>query len=341
MKDRMDAKDHPTTDDSAAEYWLGFDLGGTKMLATLYDAEWNPLCSKKRKTKGHEGADAGLERIVETIGMVLEKSEVPLDAVRGVGIGCPGPIDVEEGVIIEAPNLGWEKANVRKAIASKYSFPSVVLNDVDAGVYGEYLFGAGHKAKCVVGIFPGTGIGGGCVYDGSILQGRHVTCMEIGHVLVMPDGPMSGSPTPGTLESVASRLAISAAAAQAAYRGQAPRLMDKAGTDLSLIRSGVLADAVANGDEVVKKILIAAARQLGRAAGGLIHILAPEAIVLGGGLVEAMPKLFLNTIKSTIDDFVLPSFRGTYEVAVAKLGDDAGVLGAAAWGRHVITESRP
>ena len=208
------------------ECWIGFDLGGTKMMALVYDASFRSIVRKRRKTKGHEGAEAGLARIMQTIDDALAEANLDRSAVRGIGLGSAGPLDLDEGVILDAPNLGWKDVKIKAALEKEFSCPAVILNDVDAGVYGEYRFGAGKSSRCLVGVFPGTGIGGGCVYDGKILRGRTNSCMEIGHIQVMPDGPLCGCGLHGCLESVASRLAIASAAAQAAYRGQAPHLLE-------------------------------------------------------------------------------------------------------------------
>jgi len=325
------------TDDQPKTYWIGYDLGGTKMLCTVYDEKFNVVAEKRRKTKGQSGVNPGLERIVETIELTLEKADLKPAKISGLGIGCPGPLDLNEGVMLEAPNLGWKNAKVQQALEKKFPFPAVVLNDVDAGVFGEYRFGAGQSAHCLFGMFPGTGIGGGCVYEGKILRGKRMSCMEVGHVQVMPDGPLSGGGHRGSLEAVGSRLAIAGAAAQAAMRGQAPNLFEEVGADIAQIRSGALAASVKAGDEVVEEIIRVASEHIGTAIGGIVHLLAPDVIVLGGGLVEAMPDLILKAVEKAASEFVLPSYRDSFKIVTAKLGDDAAVLGAAAWAKDAIS----
>jgi glucokinase len=319
---------------NGSDYFVGFDLGGTKMFAAVVDAGFQILARKRKKTKGHEGARVGLARIAETIQQALDEANVRRDQLKGIGIGCPGPLDLDRGIIIDAPNLGW--ANVEVAAGLGLDCPVVIANDVDVGVYGEYRFGAGHGARCVVGVFPGTGIGGGCVYEGRILRGKTSSCMEIGHVQVAPDGPVCGCGRPGCLEAVASRLAVSAAAGQAVLRGQAPHLLKLAGADLAEIRSGVLAQAIKAGDKVVEQIVRTAARHIGVALAGVVHLLAPDVVVLGGGMVEAMPHVYLDEVRRAADQRVMDSFRGTFEVVAAALGDEAAVLGAAAWASEVV-----
>jgi glucokinase len=134
---------------------------------------------------------------------------------------------------------------------------------------------------------------------------------------------------------MASRLAISAAAAAAAYRGEAPNLLAAAGTDLSNIRSGALAASVRAGDKAVERILRDAASLIGWTTAGVVNLLAPDCLVLGGGLVETLPELFREEVERSVRARVMPAYRNAFEVVVAKLGDDATAIGAAAWAEHV------
>jgi len=138
----------------------------------------------------------------------------------------------------------------------------------------------------------------------------------------------------GCLEAVASRLAIAADAAKAVHRGEAPYLETTVGSDLAQIRSGALARSVAAGDAVVEQIVRRAAGYIGVAVAGAIHLLAPDLVVLGGGLVEAMPELFVTEVENTARGRVMASYADLFQVAAAQLGDDAGALGAAAWARE-------
>jgi len=316
-------------------HWIGFDLGGTKMLAVVYDSNFKQVGRARKKTKGNEGKKAGLERIVSVINEAMQEAAISKKELAGIGIGCPGPLDIKKGVIHEAPNLGWKDVPVKETLQDSFGCPVIVGNDVDVGVYGEYQFGAGKGANCVVGIFPGTGIGGGCVYEGKLIQGKNCTAMEIGHIPIASDGPMDGAGNVGTLESLASRLAISSQAAAAAYRGHAPNLLENAGTDIASIRSAALARSVKE-DPAVKTIVRNSIQHLSLGVVTMVHLLAPEVIVLGGGLVEAMPEFFVDEVSKATRERVLPAYRNVFKVVAAKLGDDAGVMGAAAWARKTI-----
>lgn len=321
--------------------WVGFDLGGTKMNAMLFDSAFGVRGRRRKKSRGSEGVDAGIERIVSGIAKLLEESQLTRDALGGIGIGCPGPLDLEEGVILEAPNLGWKNVPLKRSLEKEFGCPVFVCNDVDAGVYGEYRFGAAEGARTALGVFPGTGIGGAMVYEGRIFRGKTGSCLEIGHVPVVTEGALCGCGRRGCLETVASRLALSAEIAKAAYRGQAPYILRVAGTDLANIRSGTIKEAIDAGDHVVEEILRDGAQQLGHVLAGTVNLLAPDIIILGGGLVEALPKLFLEEVGKAVARQVMPSYLKTYEMRIAKLGDDAGAMGAAAWARHCIEMNSP
>jgi glucokinase len=310
--------------------WIGFDLGGTKMMAVVLDDAARVLATRRRKTKGEAGAKAGMARVMETIDEALAEAKVDRSRLAGIGMGVPGMLNLNTGLLKLAPNLGWRDVPLRTALTRRFHVPIAVANDVDAGVFGEYRFGAARGSRCVVGVFPGTGVGGGCIYEGRILRGKTGSCMEIGHVPVIPDGALCGCGRRGCLETVASRLGIAAELAQAVYRGEAPQLQKLAGTDIAAIRSGIIREAMEAGDRVVESIVRHAARLIGRVLVGTVHQLAPDTIVLGGGLVEEMPKLFVGEIAETLDKGVTDAFRGSFKVKAARLGDYATAMGAAA-----------
>ncbi len=313
-----------------ATYWVGFDLGGTKMMATVFDANFKAVASDRRKTKGNLGLESVLERIYKTIDEAVSKAGLTNKQLSGIGVGCPGPLNLDKGIVLEAPNLGWTNVPLKTRLEKRFGCPALIANDVDAGTYGEYKFGAGKKARCLLGVFPGTGLGGACIYEGKVFRGRTGSCMEIGHFPVDARGPVGAPGRCGSLESMTSRLAISAQAAQAVYRGQAPALQHLAGTRLENIKSGTLALAIEQGDTIVEEIVRHSARILGTTIAGVVNILAPDILVLGGGLVESLPQLYLEEVRATVDHEALPAYAKPLRVVAAKLGDNAGVMGAAA-----------
>lgn len=327
--------------ESSEKYWMGFDLGGTKMLAQIYDEQWSTIAREKKRTKPGTTERQGVDRIIETIQVALKKAELTPDQLHGVGIGCPGPIDMDNGVLMDLPNLGWEAVPLRDRVSKALGCPVEILNDVDAGTYAEFRVGAAQGTRSAIGVFAGTGIGGGCIYQGEILRGAKISAFEIGHIQVMSNGPKCGCGQRGCLESVASRLAIAAQAARTAYRGDAPHLLETAGVDLSKIRSGALSSSIAAGDEAIREIIVEAARYIGIAIATAVNLIGPEIVVLGGGLVEAMPELFVDNVFRSANKRVMPAYRDTFKVLPAALEDDAGVLGAALWAEHQIGTNQP
>ena len=311
--------------------YCGFDLGGTKMLCVLMDHKKKVIFRERKKTKGADGGQTGIARVIDLIQETLTKSNITPEQLKCIGIGCPGPVDMEKGVVHLAVNLKWKNVPLAQHIEEAFGRPTSVLNDVDAGVYGEYISGVAKGAHSVAGIFPGTGIGGGFVYEGNILRGRCHTGMEIGHTKITSSEHTSGTKMTGTLESEASRLAIAAQCAKLAYRNEAPALLAKAGTDLAAIRSKVLASSIKEGDEHVEQVVRQAARTIGYAAVNLIHLLTPEIIVLGGGLVEALSDLYLEEVKKVVAHNVLECYKDVTKIKIAELGDDAGAIGAGLW----------
>ncbi len=315
---------------TAGDCWVGFDLGGTKMLAAVYDRRFKLLGMSRRKTKGERGPKTGLQRIIETMDEALASAGRERRHVRGIGVGAPGMLDLNRGVLLHGPNLGWRNVPIKERLEKVFSVPVIVANDVDAGTYGEYRFGAGGRARCVLGVFLGTGIGGGCVYEGHLLRGRVGSAMEIGHVTAQPNGPLCGCGRRGCLEAVCGRLALAGQAAQAAYRGDAPHLLTHAGTDVDRMRSSALAAAIRAGDAAIERLVRDSIQQLGRVLADVTHLLAPDVIVLGGGLVEEMGRLYLAEVRDALDRNVTDVFRGTFQVRTAELGDYATAMGAAA-----------
>jgi glucokinase len=323
-----------------SRYWLGFDLGGTKMMATVFDRDFNIVAYRRKKTKDGKGSRGVLARVVETIEEALQAAHVDHKHLGAIGIGSPGWLDLDRGVILLAPNLGLHNVPLRKELTKDFGCPVAVANDVDAGTYGEYRFGAGQGVRCLLGVFPGTGIGGGLIYEGRLYRGRTGSCMEIGHIHMQPKGRLCGCGRRGCLETVASRLAIAAEAGAAAYRGEAPHLLELAGTDVAAIRSGALASAIKAGDHVVEEIVRHSAKDLGIAIGSVVNLLAPDMVVLGGGLVEAMPTLFVQQVRAYIKKQAMRPFTRSLKVVVAKLGDDAVAMGAAALAADSVHRSR-
>jgi len=308
---------------------IGFDLGGTKMLAGLIDGKFNVAARDKKRTRGKDGDDDVFGRMVKLIEDLLAENGLTADDIAGIGIGSPGPLDPVKGVIGNTPNLGWNNFPLGDKMRKAFGVPVAVGNDVDMGTYGEAHFGAARKGRHVLGVFPGTGIGGGLVIDGKVHMGASGAAAEIGHVVIDPAGPRCGCGRRGCLEAYASRWAIASRAWVHVIRGEAPALAGDAGTDPANYRSKALARAIAAGDSLVEEVVRDAAARIGQVVGSLVNMISPDTVVLGGGLVEAMPDIFVDEVKRLVKTVALPELEKCVRIVPAKLGDDAVMMGAA------------
>lgn len=310
------------------DYVVGLDIGGTKMMACVVDHSFKVVGRCRKKSKSEKKLDEKPEdRIIRIVRAAIEDSGNK--PIKGIGVGSPGPLDPKEGVIIDTPNLGWKDFPLAELLREAFDVPILVDNDVNVGTYGEYAFGKVRNCKHVAGIFPGTGIGGAIIIDGKLYHGHSGSTAEIGHMTLEVDGPYCGCGKRGCLEALASRIAIASQVAALAARGDAPYIYEHCGTDLGKIRSGTIADAIKSGEKMVEGVVRKAAYYTGVAAGNLINIVSPDALVLGGGLVEAMESLYMEEVERALKAHAMPFLLKGVKVVAAKLGDDAGVMGAA------------
>ncbi len=310
------------------DFVVGLDVGGTKIMATALDHKFKILGRSKKRSKSRKGKDEKAEeRIIRIITEALKDAGNP--PIKGIGVGSPGPLDPKTGVIIDTPNLGWKNFPLAAILSEQFKVPVVVDNDVNVGTYGEWCFGEVSKCEDIVGIFPGTGIGGGIIINGKLLHGFSGAAGEVGHMTIEVDGPYCGCGKRGCLEALASRIAIAKEVAALAARGDAPYIAEHCGTDLANIRSGEIAEAIKAGEKMVESVVRKAAFYTGIAVANLINILSPEAVVLGGGLVEAMTDLYLEEVNRAVKEHAMRFLRKGVRIVPAKLGDDAVVLGAA------------
>lgn len=309
------------------EFVVGVDIGGTKMMATVFNHKYEGCGQCRKRSKPRNGGEAAEVRIAKIIRSALEEAGNP--GIRGIGVGSPGPLDPVTGVIIDTPNLGWKDFPLADMLSKEFGVPVIVDNDVNVGTYGEWVFGDVSDCEDIVGVFPGTGIGGGIIINRKLLHGYSGAAGEVGHMTIEVDGPYCGCGKRGCLEALASRVAIAKEIAALAAREDAPFIAETCGSDISRIRSGIIAKAIEEGEKMVEGVVRKAAYYTGIAVANLINILSPQAVVLGGGLVEAMRDLYMEEINRAVKEHAMPFLRKGVRIVPAKLGDDATVMGAA------------
>jgi glucokinase len=317
---------------------VGLDIGGTKVLAAVYDAR-NELQGRfKLKTRDAEGDMDFFARVRETVDGALADAGLTKKGIAGIGVGCPGPLDPFAGVILEPPNLPLRDFPLKRRLEKQFNVPVLVDNDVNVGTYGEYCYGAGRGYQHVVGIFLGTGVGGGLVLDGRLFRGGTGGAGEIGHMVIDSSGPVCGCGQRGCLEAFTSRLSLARDAATAAFRGGAPTILAEAGTDLAKIRSKALRRAYKAGDPAVVALIERAADALGRGMASVANLLNPQVFVLGGGLIDALADPIVAVAEASMRDHAMTSITDGIMVAPAALGDYAVPIGGAAMIRDFIKD---
>jgi glucokinase len=317
---------------------IGIDIGGTKTMFGLFDESFALVDEVKVKTRADKGEKAFSANLAESVAALMRRADKKGLTLMGVGVGCAGTLDREDGVLKTSPNIPFLKGYPLKKKLTKLTGTAVFLgNDVHLGLYGEHRLGAAAGLKHVLGIFFGTGIGGALIIDGKLYEGANGAAGEIGHTLMSPLGHLAGSERQGVLDDFASRNAIAGEAAAMAAKHMAPRLNELAGADVYKIRSRTLAEAIAGGDKKLEEMVRSRARMAGIVLSNLVDFLSPEMVVLGGGLVEAMPALFLKEVEGGIRDHTNADVRKAVKVAVAALKGHSVSAGAAkmAWDRFV------
>lgn len=310
---------------------VAVDLGGTKMLATVLDESLNEVASKKNKTPVGGDQEDVYEAIMETITDACDKADTKPKHTAGIAIAVPGPVDVEKGIVLMTPNMALENLPLRDRLAEELGVRVLLENDVSAGTFGEYYAGAAKGYKHVVGLFPGTGVGGGLVLDGRLYRGHRGGAGEIGHVIVQYGGPRCGCGQNGCLEAVASKTAIAKDLVALADAGGAPTVFKEAGTSIAAIKSSVIEKAIDAGEQAVIEVVRRAGHFLGVGMAGFVNTFNPELIVVGGGLVEKLGmRIYLEAAVEAMKSHAMAHLVADVEVKEAALGDDAVVLGAAA-----------
>jgi glucokinase len=321
-------------DNSNRTFLVGVDLGGTKILSGVFDSKLQLLGTVKFSTKAQRGPGAVLERVVRCVQDAIDECDLAGKQIRAVGIGAPGSVDPEKGEVLFAPNLDWKNVPMVKELEKQLDIPVFLENDGNVCTLGIYDRELKSKARHVLGIFIGTGIGGGLILNGELYTGSAHTAGELGHMVVDVNGPKCSCGNKGCFEVFASRLALFRAIETAIKNGEKSVLTEMLGDDLKDLRSGDIRKAIRRGDKLVEKIVAEAGEYAGIAIANLINILNPEIVVLGGGVIEALEDEIMPTLIKSAKAHVLPGTFRSVDIIASKLGDDAGITGAAVLARE-------
>ena len=314
----------------AGKHYLGVDLGGTKILAAVFDDRGKLLSREKKATKPELGLTGVLQRVEECIHEALATAALPHTAITALGIGVPGLVDTKGEIVRIAANLGWHNVPLARLLKRRLDIPVTVVNDVQAGTLAVGEYGTGRGLKSFVCMFIGTGLGGGIVLDGQLYRGSTGMAGEVGHMPVIPDGgPKCGCGHRGCLEAVASRSAIVRRIVREIEEGRESVVTQLCDDDLTRLRSRILSTAYRQGDELVREVIHEVCHYTGIGAAMLINALNPQAVILGGGVIEALGDRMLPRITRSAWSHVISASPDRIRIKDTGLGDDAGILGAA------------
>jgi glucokinase len=308
-------------------------------MAVLFDDKFGVIEKRRFKTQPGRGDAAFEKRLRGAVNRLLKTAKGQRREVVATGIGCSGNVDSETMELQISPHIPFLKDYPLAQKMGKWTKSEVYLgNDVQMGLYGEHQFGAARGCSHVIGIFIGTGIGGAMIINGKLHRGANGIAGDIGHYLVQPLGSLGGTERQGMLDNVASRTAIAAEAAVFASRQWAPHLFKLAGTDISKMRSKTLARAIKAGDKQIEKLVRSRARIVGIVLSNLIDFINPDAVVLGGGLIEEMGELFLDGVKGGIQEYSTQGSFKKLKIFTTKLKSYAVAMGAAKMAFDVFIE---
>jgi glucokinase len=324
------------------QWAIGVDLGGTKVEVALVDDDGAILERLRHPTPVSEGYDAVIKAIIDLIQRL--RSKAPDSAPAGVGIGVAGQVEAASGLVRFAPNLKWHDVPLGEDLQRELELPVKVLNDVRAVTLGEWQHGAGRDCDDLICIFVGTGIGGGIVSGGRLLTGCTNTAGEVGHMTIALNGPECSCGNRGCVEALAGGWGIARRAQEAIAadpEAGASLLIAAAGLTpdgplMEKINARVVAESAHEGDPLAQKLMREAADALVAGTVSLVNAFNPCRLILGGGVIEGSPEL-IDQVKEGIEQYALAAARAKLQVLPAKLHNDSGVIGAAAYA--ILTSS--
>lgn len=315
---------------------VGIDIGGTKLATVVADRTGHILGKVRKPTLAERGPEYALDLLFDMVRETVSLAGLEQGAISAIGVSCGGPLDTKTGIVYSPPNLpGWDALPLKTKLESEFQVPVTIENDANASALAEYRFGGGRGYKAVLYMTMSTGIGGGIVIDGHIYRGANDSAGEVGHQILLPDGPPCGCGKRGCLEALCSGPAI-ARRAQAAIQAQiteaktsATTLLNLAGGGIEDVKSEHVLTAARAGDALALQLINETAYYMGWGIANLVNILNPD-IVLLGTIAIAAGDLLLNPIRKTVSEFAMPRPAAAVKIAPAELGEALGDLAAIA-----------
>jgi len=315
-------------------YIIGVDLGGTNIVVgALTDDGANDFANHSEPTRSDQGADAVVDRIVRMIEATLKETMAETGASRedflGVGVGAPGPLDREKGLVITTPNLGWQNFPLRDVIAGRVGLSVTLDNDANCATLGEWWLGAAKGGRNVVGMTIGTGIGGGLILDGRLYHGSSDVAGEIGHTTIDVTGRRCKCGNYGCLEAYASGPSIAERAREQLAGDHDSLMYTLVEGEMERLTAAVVYDAAKRGDETALDVVRETARFLGAGIANLLNVFNPDVVVIAGGVTQAGDTLF-NPLRREVRKRAFAAAVNACRIVPGSLPGTAGVVGAVA-----------
>lgn len=307
---------------------IGVDLGGTRVRAVLSTGTGQILARAEMPTQAEQGLDHVLSNIKKTINRVLELAD--FSNLVGMAVGAPGPLNPFTGVVFSPPNLpGWSNVPLTAILEKAFHLPVYLGNDANLAALGEYTFGAGKDYRYLVYITVSTGVGGGVIEDGRILQGAKGAAAELGHMTIDYNGPRCNCGNIGCLEILTAGPSIRRRTIELLETGVSSKLVDMAAGNLQNITPELVAEAARQGDEAALKIIKETAFFLGVGVTNILHLYNPEIVVIGGG-VSKIGDMIFEPLRKVVQERAMRAFWEGVPIVPTDLGGDIGLYGAIA-----------
>ena len=309
-------------------YVVGIDIGGTKLATVVADKDGNILQKVRKPTESEKGPDRAVQLLLEMVDEVLHLEGLQREDISGIGVSCGGPLDTKTGIIYSPPNLpGWDALPLKEMIESEFHIPTVIENDANASALAETKFGAGRGYDYVLYMTMSTGIGGGIIAQGEIYHGANDSAGEVGHQILLPDGPLCGCGKYGCLEALCSGPSIARRAQEAITDQPHTKILDLADGQITRVRSEHVLQAARDGDALAIALVEETAYYMGWGIANLVNILNPQ-IVLLGTIAVAAGDLLLDPIRRTAAEMAMQRPLEAVKIMPAELGDSIGDFAA-------------
>ena len=307
---------------------VGVDIGGTKLATVVADKDGNILQKVRKPTESEKGPHHAVRLLLNMVDEVIDLAELRRGDISGIGVSCGGPLDTQTGIIYSPPNLpGWDALPLKEMIESEFDIPTVIENDANASALAEARFGGGRGYDYVLYMTMSTGIGGGIVANGEIYHGANDSAGEVGHQILLPDGPLCGCGKYGCLEALCSGPSIARRAQEAVANQPYTRILALANGQIDSVRSEHVLQAARDGDALAIALVEETAYYMGWGIANLVNILNPQ-IVLLGTIAVAAGDLLLDPIRRTVAEMAMQRPLESVKIMPAELGDSIGDLAA-------------